>query len=196
MTTALAFFLIVLALVGAARVAELLHARRLTRQARARGAQPQREPAFVAMVLLHTVPFWAAPLEVALLDRPFLPWLAVVATTLLGIAAVVRVWTLRTLGARWNVRIVAPDAIVTTGPYAFVRHPNYAVVVTELFALPLVHGAWITCAVCTIGNALVLLSRIPAEERVLFAQEGYAAAMGGKPRFLPFTRAASIPPRA
>jgi methyltransferase len=83
---------------------------------------------------------------------------------------------------------VAPDAVVTTGPYAYVRHPNYAIVIVELFALPLVHGAWITCAACTALNAIVLASRIPAEERVLSAIPGYREAMGDKPRFVPRLR--------
>lgn len=181
-------FLGVLAVVGAARVAELLHARRLTSAAAQRGARPQREPMFAVMVALHTVPFWAAPLEVIALDRPFTPWLAAIAIAFLVVAGAARVWTLRTLGARWNVRIVAPDAIVATGPYAHVRHPNYAIVIVELFALPLVHGAWITCVACTTLNAIVLASRIPAEERVLFAIPGYREAMGDKPRFVPRPR--------
>ena len=47
-------FLLLLTLMGAARVAELLVARRLTRRAGERGAIPKREPIFVLMVVLHT----------------------------------------------------------------------------------------------------------------------------------------------
>src|SRR5690606_38916480 len=101
----------------AARLAELAWARRLTAHARARGAAPQREPLFAAMVALHTLPFWLAPLEVWALGRPFVPALfAAGAGALVGLAAL-RLWTLRTLGAAWNVRILAPPAVVSAGPY-------------------------------------------------------------------------------
>lgn len=179
-------FLVVLGLVGAARVAELLVARRLTGRARERGARPEREPIFVVMVVLHALPFALAPLEVILLERPFVPGLFVGGTLALVLLAGLRVWTLRTLGARWNVRIVKPDAVVATGPYRFVRHPNYAIVIAELLVLPLLHTAWLTCVVVSALNAFVLSRRIPAEERVLFSLPGYAEVMGSKRRFLPF----------
>lgn len=182
-----AAFLGLLALVAAARVAELLVARRYTRAASARGERPRREPAFVLMVLLHTVPFWLAPLEVAWAERAFSVPLALVSTLVMALALVLRVWTLRTLGMRWNVRIVKPDAVVSAGPYAYIRHPNYLVVILELLALPLFHGAWVTALVVSAVNGVVLALRIPAEERVLFEVPGYAEAMGSKPRFVPLS---------
>ena len=185
MTVGDALFLALLALVGAARVAELLVARRLTQAARARGAPPERERAFAAMVALHVLPFVAAPVEVIALDRPFHAPVFTACAVLLALLAVARVWTLRTLGGRWNVRIVQPDVVVDTGPYRWVRHPNYAIVIVELLVLPLAHGAWITALVVSALNALVLRRRIPAEERVLAAVPGYTERMGAKPRFLP-----------
>lgn len=184
-------FLGLLVVVAAARIAELWVASRYTRAAKLRGESPKREPAFILMVALHTVPFWMAPLEVIVAKRPFYPALAGVMSIVLGFALVLRVWTLRTLGKRWNVRIVKPDRVVTDGPYAYIRHPNYLVVITELFAIPLFHSAWVTCVLLTVVNAVVLWLRIPAEERILFSVPGYAEAMGGKPRFLPLRRAGS-----
>jgi methyltransferase len=181
----LTLFLVVLALMGAARIAELLVAKRLTAQARVRGEAPKREPIFVVMVVLHALPFVLAPLEVIVLERPFLPPLFVACTCALVLLGLGRVWTLRTLGSRWNVRIVQPDAVVVDGPYKFIRHPNYAIVIAELFVLPLVHTAWLTCIVLSALNAFVLWRRIPAEERVLFDVAGYREAMGAKKRFIP-----------
>jgi methyltransferase len=191
-TSGFVAFLVLLSLVGAARVAELIVAKRLTARAAERGARPEREPAFVAMVVLHTVPFWLAPLEVIVFDRPFVPALFAAATAAMLALGLARVWTLRTLGDMWNVRIVRPAHVVVAGPYRFVRHPNYAIVIAELFVLPLAHTAVITCVVVTVMNALVLARRIPREERVLAELPGYREAMGRKPRFVPrvFTRAA------
>lgn len=178
-------FLAVLALMGAARVAELLVARRASALARARGEQPKREPVFLLMVLLHASPFLLAPLEVIAGERLFVPWLFVCCTLALALLAVARVWTLRSLGSRWNVRIVRPDAVVVHGPYAWVRHPNYAIVILELALLPLVHAAWLTSLFVSVANAFVLWRRIPAEEHVLLSVPGYREAMGHKKRFLP-----------
>lgn len=193
-------FLVLLAVVAAARIAELLHARRLTMQAEKRGAEPQREPVFVVMVLLHVLPFVLAPLEVVLFERPFRAWLFAFVVCAMLALAVVRIWTFATLGAMWNVRIVQPDRIVVAGPYRFVRHPNYAVVIGELFFLPLAHGCFLTSAIVSTLNAWVLSRRIPAEERMLLSLPGYREAMQQKPRFIPrlFSRRAATtnPPPA
>ena len=179
------FFLAVLAVMGAARVAELGLARRYSRRAGERGEAVQPEPIFPFMVLLHTLPFWMGPLEVVVLRRPFLPWLAALSSAALVGAAAVRIWTLITLGQMWNVRLVRPSRVVSTGPYAFVRHPNYAIVIVELLFLPLVHTAVVTAATVTVLDALVLWRRISAEEAMLRSVPGYLEAMGGKPRIVP-----------
>ncbi len=178
-------FLLLLTLMGVARVAELVVARRLTKGAAARGAQPQREPVFVVMIFLHLLPFVLAPAEVVVRGLVFRPALFWTGALLLLVLAGLRVWTLRTLGAMWNVRIVNPAVVVVDGPYRFVRHPNYAIVIAELVALPLAYGCWATLAILSSLNALVLFFRIRAEEKVLFALPGYAEQMGKKKRFVP-----------
>jgi len=75
--------------------------------------------------------------------------------------------------------------VITTGPFRYVRHPNYAAVFVEMIVLPLIHTAWITALVGAIAHIAVLAVRLSAEERVLFANPDYAAAMSSKPRFLP-----------
>lgn len=177
--------LLLLVVMGAARVAELLVARRLTAKAADRGEAPQREPVFIVMVILHVLPFVLCPLEVVLFDRPFRPTLFIVSTIALVALGCARIWTLKTLGEMWNVRIVAPSAVVVSGPYRYIRHPNYAIVIAELVFLPLAHGCWITLVIVSTLNALVLWSRIGAEEKVLFSRPGYAEAMGNKQRFIP-----------
>ncbi len=177
--------LLLLVIMGAARIGELLVAKRLTAKAAVRGEAPQREPVFIVMVILHVLPFVLCPLEVVLFDRPFRPTLFIVSTVALVVLGLARVWTLRTLGEMWNVRIVAPSAVVVSGPYRFIRHPNYAIVIAELVFLPLAHGCWFTLVIVSTLNALVLWSRIGAEEKVLFSRPGYAEAMGDKKRFIP-----------
>jgi methyltransferase len=67
--------------------------------------------------------------------------------------------------------IVIPNApLVRRGPYRWLHHPNYAAVVAEVVALPLVHSAWLTAITFTAANALVLNVRIRTENKAL----GYA----------------------
>jgi methyltransferase len=102
-------------------------------------------------------------------------------------ANAVRWWVIRSLGAHWNVQVVdsARLGVVTSGPFRYVRHPNYAAVFAEMLALPLIHTAWITATAGAIAHIGVLAQRLSTEERVLFANPDYRAAMTGKPRFLP-----------
>ena len=99
-----------------------------------------------------------------------------------------RYWAVTTLGDRWNTRIiVSPDrAPVTSGPYRFMRHPNYLAVVIEIAAVPMIGGAIFTAIAFSIGNALILAVRIPAEERAMGGR--YADALGSRRRFFPGLR--------
>jgi methyltransferase len=94
---------------------------------------------------------------------------------------------IRTLGEHWNVQVMDSTrlGVVTSGPFRFVRHPNYAAVFTEMLVLPLIHTAWITSLAGSLAHIAVLAQRLATEERVLFANPDYRAAMTGKPRFLP-----------
>jgi methyltransferase len=78
-------------------------------------------------------------------------------------------WAILSLGERWTTRVmVLPGApLVRSGAYKFLPHPNYLAVVLEIFAAPLMFGAWITAGVFTVLNAGVLLVRIRAEELAL-----------------------------
>jgi methyltransferase len=80
-----------------------------------------------------------------------------------------RLWVLATLGPRWTTRIIIlPGApLVDAGPFRFVRHPNYLVVVAEIAVLPLALGLPAVAAVFTFLNAAVLAIRIRAEVRAL-----------------------------
>jgi methyltransferase len=97
-----------------------------------------------------------------------------------------RVWVWRSLGTQWNTQVIAsPRPIIHSGPYHYVRHPNYTIVIVEMFALPLVHSAYVTAGGCSALNALVLSQRIRLEEAALLTREDYRRTMAGKPRLLP-----------
>jgi len=180
-------FLSLLFAVALLRLVELRISKRHQKEMAARGAAKIDEPRFRWMVLLHTAVLLGAALEVVLLRRPFIPWMAAPMLAVFLAANAVRWWVIRSLGEHWNVQVVDSTrlGVVTSGPFRYVRHPNYAAVFAEMLALPLIHTAWITATVGAAAHAGVLAQRLSTEERVLFANPDYRAAMNGKPRFLP-----------
>jgi methyltransferase len=162
-------YTILILLVGLERLAELVVSRRNERWSLARGGVESGQGHYPAMVALHTGLLAGALLEVWLLDRPILPWLGWPMLALVLAAQALRWWCIATLGPRWNTRvIVVPDLpLVTSGPYRWLRHPNYLAVVVEGFALPLVHTAWVTATAFTVLNVPLLATRLRAENAAL-----------------------------
>ncbi len=170
--TSAAWFAVLVGAVAVERLVELVISRRHLAAALARGGVESGRGHFPAMVALHTALLLGAVAEVLLLDRPFVPALGWPALAVALACQAGRYWCIATLGEQWNTRVVVVPGLtaVARGPYRWLRHPNYVVVVVEGVALPLVHGAWVTAAVFTAANAVLLLRyRIPAEERALAA---------------------------
>lgn len=174
-----------LALLGLERGLELALSRRNAARAFARGGVEAGRGHYRVMVAFHLAFLAACALEPWLAARPFPGALGFAALAVALGAQALRYWAILTLGWRWNSRIIVVPGMapVTGGPYRWVRHPNYVAVALELAAVPLVHGAWLSALVFSLGNALLLRVRIRAEERAL--GELYAAAFAHRPRFLP-----------
>lgn len=167
--TSQVWFTLIVAAVGVERLAEMAVAKRNAAWSFARGGIETGRGHWPFMVVLHIGLLVGAVAEVWLLDRPFLPWLGWPMLVLLVAAQALRWWCIATLGRQWNARvIVVPGAQrVTSGPYRWLRHPNYVAVVVEGIALPLLHTAWVTALVFTLLNAVVLTLRLRAEGRAL-----------------------------
>jgi len=166
---AVSWYLLLIAAVGAERVAELSVSRRNLAWSRQRGGVEVGAGHYPAMVALHTGLLAGCLAEVYLLDRPFLAWLGWPMLAIVIAAQALRWWCIVTLGRQWNTRVVViPGAPrVTGGPYRYLRHPNYVAVIAEGVALPLVHTAWLTALVFTVLNAALLATRISAEDAAL-----------------------------
>lgn len=180
-------YLALLAAVGILRLVELQISRRHQKLMLTQGAERVPEPHFIWIVVVHTGVLIGAALEVILLHRPFLPLLAATMFLVFLASNLMRFWVVRALGNLWSVQVMDSTRIgvVTTGPFRFVRHPNYTGVILEMISLPLIHTAWITALATSVGYSIALSLRLRAEERVLMANPEYRAAMGHKPRFLP-----------
>ncbi|WP_442907816.1 isoprenylcysteine carboxyl methyltransferase family protein [Kineococcus sp. G2] len=166
----MAWFTVLVLATGAERVAELVVSTRNARWSFARGGVETGRGHFGPMVVLHTGLLLACLAEAALAERPFLPLLGWPMLALAVLSQVLRWWCIASLGPRWNTRVIVVPGLppVVRGPYRFLKHPNYVVVALEGVALPLVHTCWVTAAVFTVLNAVLLLRfRLPAENRAL-----------------------------
>lgn len=156
---------ILLLLATLQRVIELVISRRNTRALLANGAYEVGRGHYPVIVFLHgawLVALWAL-VAFDRADFQALPAIAYLAVQGL------RIWTLASLGRYWTTRvIVVPHALlVRRGPYRFLRHPNYVVVMLEVGLLPLALGSWPLALGFTVANAIVLAWRVRVEDMAL-----------------------------
>jgi methyltransferase len=187
MVTSQLAYLAFLALVAGERLFELRLSARNAARALARGGIETGREHFGWMRALHVAFLAACALEVVGLQRDFDPRIGWPMLALALAAQGLRYWAIATLGPRWNVRvIVAPgEPVVTSGPYRWLRHPNYLAVVLEGIAIPLIHGAWASALAFSVLNAWLLRVRIRVEERALAEHCELAARLGDRPRLWP-----------
>jgi methyltransferase len=154
----------VLLIVGAQRSAELILAGVNTRRLLRLGAVEVDRAGYAPIVALHAAWLGALLLFVPAETPPHWPLLA-----LFGLLQVGRVWVIASLGERWTTRlIVLPGAaLVTRGPYRWLRHPNYLIVAAEMAILPLAFAAVTIAIASSACNGLLLLRRIRREEAAL-----------------------------
>ena len=168
-----AILVLAVALVTAQRLLELALARRNERKTRAKGAVERGRGHYPFIVALHSLwlvstlvegslrgpelpPYWQIPLALFLLVQPL------------------RYWAIFSLGESWNTKIlvVSSAKLVRRGPYKYLNHPNYVVVVVEILAFPLIFGAGGTSLVFTPLNVVLLYVRIREENRALAELSG------------------------
>ncbi len=170
-----AVYTLLIGVVVLERLVELFVSNRNTQRLKSRGALEVGSGHYPTMVLMHSLFLISAPLEVWLLSRPLIPALAISMLIVLLASMALRYWVIATLRDRWTTRIIClpGSPLIATGPYRYLRHPNYLAVVAETFSLPMIHTAWLTAIVFTIFNALLLRVRIRVEDKALWRYGAY-----------------------
>ena len=103
------------------------------------------------------------------------------------IAAQVLRWVaIFTLGRYWSVDVYETKfhAVIDSGVYSYIKHPNYLAVIIELFFLPLLLGCPVVLALGSIVNLFILKRRLAMAEGALTKQGEYLRKFAGKRRFL------------
>lgn len=103
----------------------------------------------------------------------------------LGLLGVSWVFRENTYGAS-TIQVAEGQRVISTGPYAIVRHPMYSAALVMLLGIPLALGSW-WGLLTMIANVAVLAWRLLEEERFLLRNlVGYRDDARGVPhRLLP-----------
>ena len=135
-----------------------------------RGGIEPPDDVYKMMRVAYPACFLAMLAEGACRGLPSLPIFAVGAAVFV-LAKALKWWAILTLGRFWTFRvIVVPGApLVASGPYRWLRHPNYVGVVGELAGAALMTGALVTGPIAAAGFAILLSKRISVESRMLQA---------------------------
>ncbi len=146
------------------RLGELLHAKRNSARLLSEGATEYGAEHYHYFILLHGS--WI--IVMAMLAKPdhaLNPYIF----SAFFLSQIVRFWTLVSIGRWWSTRIISAPHFprVRKGPYKFLAHPNYAVVVLEIAIIPLLLGLWWAAILFSLFNAILLRHRIRIEEAVL-----------------------------
>lgn len=168
------------------RLTELLIAKRNEKWMKARGALEFGQAHYRLMVSMHVLFLFVFLVEVILFNKPLSSaWQVLLAIFLVAQAG--RIWAIASLGRFWNTKIIVlPDADITKrGPYRYLKHPNYTIVIIELLVIPLMFNAYLTCALFSILNICILYIRIPVEEQALAQLTNYETTFMHANRFLP-----------
>jgi methyltransferase len=162
----------ILTLVGMQRLGELVLAESNTQRLLAEGGREVGRRHYPLFIALHGTWLVAIAMTTPLKTEPNWPLIGVFV-----VLQLLRVWVVAVLGRYWTTRVITVDGapLVRKGPFRFLRHPNYLIVIAEVAILPLAFGNWPVAIIWSIGNAALLFHRIRVENRALAEREALPA---------------------
>ena len=162
------FPLVLVAIAFVPMLAESARSSSNERRLRAAGAVEPADDVFGAMRLVYPACFVAMIIE-AWVRRRGMTGVAAAGLVIFALAKSLKYWVIYTLGERWTFRVLVPPGSQRTlsGPYRFLRHPNYLAVIGELGGFALTAGAWSSGIASLLAFGALLRARIRIEERAL-----------------------------
>ena len=138
------------------------------RALRARGAVEPPDDVYPIMRFAYPAAFLLIGLD-ALRHASLSRDVVLLGLLLFGWAKVLKFWVIRTLGSRWSFRVMVVPGLplVASGPYRWIRHPNYVAVLAEIGAIAVALSAPIAGVIAVLGFGWLLRKRIAVEERAL-----------------------------
>ena len=163
------FFIIFIIFLLLQRLFELYIAKRNEKWMLERGAVEFGQVHYKWFVLMHILFFISIITEVvfhSFQQEINISWIFVWLFIMMQLA---RIWCIGSLGRFWNTKIIVLENVILIkkGPYRWVRHPNYIIVLIELFVIPFMFHAYFTAIIFPTLHILLLMVRIPEEEKAL-----------------------------
>ena len=154
----------ILLFVAAQRGLELMYAARNTARLRQRGAVEFGRGHYPVMVVLHAA--WLLSIAAGTMRDPIVRLFPLM---IFAALQSLRIWVIATLGPFWTTRVlsVPGDPLVRRGPYRYMRHPNYLIVIGDIGALPLVFGQVANALIFSAINLVLIAWRVRIENAAL-----------------------------
>ncbi len=121
------------------------------------------------MVASHLFFFFGSLLELLLTSKSINYFFVLAGIIIFSLGFLLRKRVIKTLGPIWSINIEISDDqyLITDGPYALCRHPNYLAILMEVVGFCFIANSFYTLAVTLIVYIPIMMIRIKIEERVL-----------------------------
>ncbi len=148
------------------RIAELYVARRNEKWMVQNGAVEYGKKHYPFIIALHSLFFVSLIIEYSMQQTPSFSLIFLLIYLLL---IAFKVWIIALLGNFWNTKIfrIQNYPLINKGPYKYIKHPNYIIVIAEIALIPLIFQLYYTALIFTLLNAIMLTVRIKEENLAL-----------------------------
>lgn len=159
-------FILFVSFVILLRIAELYVARRNEKWMVQNGAVEYGKKHYPFIIALHSLFFVSLIIEYSMQQTPSFGLIFLLIYLLL---IAFKVWIIASLGKFWNTKIfrIQNYPLINKGPYKYIKHPNYIIVIAEIALIPLIFQLYYTALIFTLLNAIMLTVRIKEENLAL-----------------------------
>ncbi len=148
------------------RIGELILSRRNEKWLLQNGAIECGKKHYPFIITLHILFFLSLILEYSQQETHSYSLVLLILSFLL---LACKAWIIISLGKFWTTKIyrIASLSLIKKGPYKYLKHPNYLLVIAEIVVIPLAFHLYYTAIIFTVLNAVILLVRIKEENKAL-----------------------------
>ena len=159
-------FILFISFVILLRIGELFLSKKNERWLLKNGAVEYGEKHYPLIIVLHSLFFISLIIEYS---RQQAPSFSLLILLFYFAILTLKVWIISSLGKFWNTKIyrIKNTPLIKAGPYKYLKHPNYIVVVAEIAAIPLIFNLYYTAVIFSLLNAIILTLRIKEENIAL-----------------------------
>lgn len=142
---------------------------------------------FPLMALLYVFLYFGSLVEYFYLPKGISVGYAASMAGLFLLAKLLKAWAIFSLRKYWTMKVlILPGThAVTSGPYRYIKHPNYMAVLLEIAAICLAGKSFITFLIVFSLFSWILYYRVVSEEEALLEHTDYSQSMLSKRRFIP-----------